>query len=60
MMTPRAAWPRSRLRLEDYGTHSLRRIKVSVIYKRTGNLRAVQIHLNNLKSDCRSPYHPLH
>jgi integrase len=28
------------LRREDYGTHSLRRTKASIIYKRTGNLRA--------------------
>ncbi|MGI4748934.1 MAG: tyrosine-type recombinase/integrase, partial [Janthinobacterium lividum] len=28
-----------------YGTHSLRRTKVALIYKRTGNLRAVQILL---------------
>ncbi len=27
----------------DYGTHSLRRTKASIIYKATGNLRAVQI-----------------
>jgi hypothetical protein len=33
------------LRREDYGTHSLRRTKVSIIYKQTGNLRAVQILL---------------
>ncbi len=26
---------------EDYGTHSLRRTKASIIYKATGNLRAV-------------------
>jgi integrase len=31
------------LRREDYGTHSLRRTKASIIYKRTGNLRAVQM-----------------
>lgn len=31
------------LRREDYGTHSLRRTKTSIIYKATGNLRAVQI-----------------
>ena len=30
------------LRKEEYGTHSLRRIKASLIYKATGNLRAVQ------------------
>jgi integrase len=33
------------LRKEDYGTHSLRRTKASIIYKATGNLRAVQILL---------------
>ena len=26
---------------EEYGTHSLRRTKVALIYKQTGNLRAV-------------------
>ncbi len=31
------------LRREEYGTHSLRRTKASIIYKATGNLRAVQI-----------------
>jgi integrase len=31
------------LRQGDYGTHSLRRTKASIIYKATGNLRAVQI-----------------
>jgi site-specific recombinase XerC len=30
------------LRKEDYGTHSLRRTKASIIYKATGNLRAIQ------------------
>ena len=29
------------LRAEDYGTHSLRRTKASLIYKRTSNLRVV-------------------
>ena len=33
------------LRREDYGTHSLRRTKAALIYKQTGNLRAVQILL---------------
>ena len=28
------------LRREDYGTHSLRRTKASIIYKATGHLRA--------------------
>ncbi len=37
------------LRPEDYGTHSLRRTKASIIYKQTGNLRAVQILLGHSK-----------
>jgi len=37
------------LRPEDYGTHSLRRTKASIIYKQTGNLRAVQILLGHTK-----------
>ena len=34
---------------QDYGTHSLRRTKASIIYKQTGNLRAVQILLETTK-----------
>ena len=34
---------------EDYGTHSLRRTKASIIYKATGNLRAVQILLGHTR-----------
>jgi integrase len=30
-----------------YGTHSLRRTKASMIYRRTGNLRAVQLLLGH-------------
>jgi integrase len=33
----------------DYGTHSMRRTKASLIYKATGNLRAVQILLGHSK-----------
>ena len=33
----------------EYGTHSLRRTKASIIYKATGNLRAVQILLVHSK-----------
>jgi site-specific recombinase XerC len=33
----------------QYGTHSLRRTKASLIYKATGNLRAVQILLGHSK-----------
>ena len=36
-------------RREEYGTHSLRRTKASIIYKATGNLRAVQILLGHTK-----------
>lgn len=37
------------LRRAEYGTHSLRRTKASMIYKATGNLRAVQILLGHTK-----------
>nr|WP_287246526.1 tyrosine-type recombinase/integrase [Mesorhizobium sp.] len=37
------------LRREDFGTHSLRRTKASIIYKATGNLRAIQILLGHTK-----------
>jgi integrase len=32
-----------------FGTHSLRRTKVTLIYRRTGNLRAVQLLLGHTK-----------
>jgi integrase len=35
------------LKLQEYGTHTLRRMKASMIYKQTGNLRAVQILLGH-------------
>ncbi len=40
------------LNASSYGTHSLRRSKASLIYKRTGNIRAVQLLLGhaNLQS----------
>ncbi len=41
---------------QDYGTHSLRRTKASIIYKATGNLRAVQILLGLAKIDSTVPY----
>ena len=44
------------LRAEDYGTHSLRRTKASVIYKQTGNLRAVQILLGHTKIESTVRY----
>lgn len=44
------------LRKEDYGTHSLRRTKAALIYKRTGNLRAVQILLGHSKIETTVRY----
>jgi integrase len=44
------------LRQEDYRTHSLRRTKASIIYKRTGNLRAVQILLGHTKIESTVRY----
>ena len=35
----------------DYGTHSLRRTKVTLIYRRTKKLRAVQLLLGHTKLD---------
>ena len=37
------------LRSEEYGTHSLRRTKASMIYRATGNIRAIQILLGHSK-----------
>lgn len=39
-----------------YGTHSMRRTKVSQIYKNTGNLRAVQLLLGHTKMDSTVRY----
>jgi integrase len=39
-----------------YGTHSMRRTKASLIYKRTGNLRAVQLLLGHTKIESTVRY----
>lgn len=39
-----------------YGTHSLRRTKVALIYRQTGNLRAIQILLGHTKLDSTVRY----
>lgn len=39
-----------------YGTHSMRRTKASLIYKRTKNLRAVQILLGHSKLESTVRY----
>ena len=41
---------------EDYGTHSLRRTKAAIIYKATGNPRAVRILLGHAKIDSTVRY----
>ena len=40
----------------DYGTHSLRRTKVSLVYKRTGNIRACQLLLGHTKLESTVRY----
>ena len=37
------------LRKPDYGTHSLRRTKAAMIYRATGNIRAIQIIPGHIK-----------
>jgi integrase len=44
------------LKPQDYGTHSLRRTKAAMIYKQTGNLRAVQILLGLTKIESTVRY----
>ena len=44
------------LRKEEYGTHCLRRTKAALIYKQTGNLRAVQILLGHSKIETTVRY----
>ena len=44
------------LDLLQFGTHSLRRTKATLIYKRTGNLRAVQLLLGHTKIESTVRY----
>lgn len=44
------------LDIAAYGTHSLRRTKASMIYRRTGNLRAVQLLLGHTKLESTVRY----
>ena len=39
-----------------FGTHSLRRTKATLIYRRTGNLRAVQLLLGHTKVESTVRY----
>ena len=40
----------------SFGTHSLRRTKATLIYRRTGNLRAVQLLLGHRKIESTVRY----
>jgi integrase len=40
----------------NFGTHSLRRTKATLIYRRTGNLRAVQLLLGHRKIESTARY----
>ena len=40
----------------SFGTHSLRRTKATLIYRRTGNLRAVQLLLGHTKIESTVRY----
>lgn len=44
------------LEAEAYGTHSLRRTKVALLYKKTGNLRACQLLLGHRKLESTVRY----
>ncbi|HWV16631.1 MAG TPA: tyrosine-type recombinase/integrase [Cellvibrio sp.] len=44
------------LRADEYGAHSLRRTKATLIYKRTKNLRAVQLLLGHTKLESTVRY----
>lgn len=39
------------LEISAFGTHAMRRTKVTQIYKKTGNLRAVQLLLRHAEMD---------
>ena len=44
------------LDLHVFGTHSLRRTKATLIYRRTGNLRAIQLLLGHTKMESTVRY----
>jgi integrase len=46
----------ARLDPGDYGTHSMRRTKATLIYKRTKNLRAIQLLLGHTKLESTVRY----
>ena len=52
----RSGSPASVLTRRLFGTHSLRRTKATLIYRRTGNLRAVQLLLGHTKVESTVRY----
>ena len=52
------SWLGSSIGLEsaNYGTHTMRRTKVSLIYRRTKNLRAIQLLLGHTKLESTVRY----
>ncbi len=42
-----------------YGTHTIRRTKASLVYRRTKNIRAVQLLLGHTKLESTVRYPPL-
>lgn len=44
------------LQKAEYGTHSLRRTKAAMIYRATGNIRAIQILLGHTKIESTVRY----
>ena len=50
------AFPNVGLDPHLFGTHSLRRTKATLIYRRTGNLRAVQLLLGHTKIESTVRY----
>lgn len=44
------------LQAGSYGTHTMRRTKVSLIYRRTSNLRAIQLLLGHTKLESTVRY----
>ena len=54
--SPCFGWIGTRLDPRLFGTHSLRRTKATLIYRRTGNLRAVQLLLGHTKIESTVRY----
>ena len=51
-----SGWPLVGLDPAAYGTQSMRRTKVSLLYKKTGNLRACQLLLGRTKLESTVRY----